>query len=294
MKYYALLLFLFAGSTFGIFSQSFAPLGAEWHYNKGNGNVPPNSEYYHCKVTNDTVYAGHSARKIEIEHFRYAGDSVQLPPLFVFDRNDSVFYYNEQHQRYLLLYDFTANVGDTLLFYIPDTTATDSIFREVVDSISFISTGGKVLKKIHTSSLDYYSYYGGYTELVGSELLMLPQWSLIPFLFGPIRCYRDSSIFIQFSTQSCDHRLVTSLQENEFLDHRINIYPNPVSKHLEIKAKDVQLKKIELFDLQGKSLQEFSPESEQLDFGNIEDGIYLIRFTTANLEQLSKKVIVQQ
>lgn len=257
------------------------------------------SVYLHYKSVKDTLYQGENAKKIEIERFRYAGDSVQLDPMFVFDRNDSVFYYNDLYQRYILLYDFTASMGDTLFFNIPDTNWTynwpnDSVFRVIVDSVSFVTVSGKSLKKIHTSQLDFHSFFGGYTEFIGSEFLMLPQtMAFVPLYYGPLRCYEDSSIFIQFTTQNCDHRIVvTSLKENNPLFNQIKIHPNPIDQYANIQVDGVKITSIKLMDILGQLVKEFSPKLERLNFIDVEDGIYFIHITTEDRRQFSKKMIV--
>lgn len=283
---------LICGNTF---SQTFAPLGAEWHYN-GGGNFPAFSEYLHYKAVKDTLYKGENAKKIEIERFRYIGDSVQLDPLFVFERNDSVFYYNDQYQRYLLLYDFTASAGDTLFFTIPDTNHiqnNDTLFRVTVDSVKNILVGGKSLKKIYTSPLDNYSFHGGYTEYIGSELLMLPQtiW-LILIHDGPIRCYEDSAIFINFLSINCKYRIITSLEENNQLSEDIEIHPNPVKEHVTIDAHGYEIAGIELLNVNGQLVKKLSPSKDKFDFSDVPNGIYFIQSTTKDQKKFSQKLIV--
>ena len=286
-------------TTLSTFSQSFAPIGAEWHYNKDDGRSPARSQYYHYTVTKDTLYAGKNARKIEIEEFRYSGDSSFLAPMFVFSRNDSVFYYNHLYQRYLLLYDFTAKAGDTLFFPLPDTSwithsLNDSLFRVMVDSVSFLTINNKTLKKFHSRPLDNYSFFGGYSEFIGSEFLMLPQYlTMLPEHDGPLRCYQDSAIYIKFSTEDCDHRLTVSSLEENVLSEQIQIHPNPASSFLKIKLNNVQLGKIELLDLQGKLVKEFPSDNLRLDLKDPENGTYFLQLTTRNHNRITKKVIVQ-
>jgi len=131
-----ILLILIVFSCASCFGQTFGSQNAKWHYSSSaDGLAPFASEYFLYEVAKDTTYQNVLAKKIEITHYRYAGDTLNRDPLYVYEKNDSVFYYNDQQQKYLLLYDFTASVGDTLLFPTPDTNSIDSIFRIVIDSI---------------------------------------------------------------------------------------------------------------------------------------------------------------
>jgi hypothetical protein len=296
-------------SAFQLNAQSLIDSNAVWHYSGPNGGtVPPNSEYYRYWVEKDTIYQGQQAKKIERMHFRYAGDSVSWKPLYLFDRNDSVFYYNDHYQRYILLYDFTANVGDTLRFYVPDTAAVqalnlpDSTFRIVVDSIRMQAHGNLMLRGVYSTQLDGMGYNKrssssklSYVEKVGSLDQMLPQYEVaIPEHDGPLRCYEDSSIYIKYTNLSdCDYRIISSLEENTTMSSLFTISPNPVSDFAQLEVANVSIQSIELLDIKGRLVKEFHLNDRRLDFQSVSNGVYFLKVLTLDNESMSKKLIIQ-
>lgn len=301
------IIFLFA---FQLNAQSLIEDSAVWYYSGPNGGaVPPNSEYYRYSVEKDTTYKGQQAKKIERMHFRYAGDSISWEPLYLFDRNDSVFYYNDHYQRYILLYDFTANVGDTLKFYVPDTTAVqtlnlpDSTFRIVVDSIRMQAQGSLMLRGVYSTQLDGMGYNKrssssklSYVEKVGSLDRMLPQYEIaIPEHDGPLRCYEDDSIYIKYTNLStCNYRIISSLEENKQMSSLFTVSPNPINDFAQLEIANVAIQSIELLDIKGRLVKEFHLNDKKLDFQNVSNGIYFLKVRTQDNEEMSKKLVVDR
>ena len=60
-----LLILIFAFLTTYSMGQTFAPIGAKWHYSaQAGGQAPQNSEYYLYESQLDTIVASHSCKKI--------------------------------------------------------------------------------------------------------------------------------------------------------------------------------------------------------------------------------------
>lgn len=303
----ALIIFLFA---FQLNGQTLIEDSAVWYYSGPNGGgAPANSEYYRYWVEKDTTYHGQQAKKIERMHFRYAGDSVSWKPLYLFDRNDSVFYYNEHYQRYILLYDFSANVGDTLRFYVPDTAFVntfnlpDSTFRLLVDSIGMEVHGTTQLRSFYTRQLDGIGYNRrgsssalSYVEKVGSLDRMLPQYeTAILSHDGPLRCYEDDSIYVKYTNLStCDYRIISSLEENKMMSSLFTVSPNPINDFAQLEIANVVVKSIELLDIKGRLVKEFHLDDKKLDFQNVSNGVYFLKVRTQDNEEMSKKLVVDR
>ncbi len=133
-----LLILIFVLSVTHTFSQTFAPIGATWHY-RYDVNDPRGNGHHLYKSTKDTVYKQQLCKKIERTTFFSRTDSAFQSPLFVYQKNDTVFYYNDSVLRFLPLYFYNVNIGDTISFrnpydyYFP--IATDTTSQERVDSI---------------------------------------------------------------------------------------------------------------------------------------------------------------
>ena len=69
----------------------------------------------------------------------------------------------------------------------------------------------------------------------------------------------------------------------------LQIYPNPVSSYIEIRANK-EMGIIKLFDLSGKNLQNFACKSQRtkIDVSNLSKGIYIVQ-----VDGISKKIIKQ-
>lgn len=77
------------------------------------------------------------------------------------------------------------------------------------------------------------------------------------------------------------------------MDEKIELYPNPVKDFLNIQAED-QITEIRLFDLNGKYLDVFKPQStlSQIDFGDYPRGEYFLLINMGD-QLVSKKVVLQ-
>lgn len=81
----------------------------------------------------------------------------------------------------------------------------------------------------------------------------------------------DSHVTYSFS-ENCSLGIKTSLQES------IQIFPNPVHDFLNIQSPDIQLKKIEVYNLQGQQVKSVSKNLEQVDMQFLSSGIYFVKF----------------
>jgi len=93
-------------------------------------------------------------------------------------------------------------------------------------------------------------------------------------------------IYFDFNLPIITNTVVTTvvdeLSTTGFLVDPIKLYPNPVQDKLHIDLPPgLQLNSIELFDIQGKRIKAFSTQNE-LDFSQIQKGIYLLKIETDN------------
>lgn len=92
-----------------------------------------------------------------------------------------------------------------------------------------------------------------------------------------------------FSFQLTSYRnLVAHFEEILSVDKnsetQISIYPNPFSEKININASGILLNKIEIFDLRGRAIDVFEPDSEtfQISAEAFSTGQYILRITTEN------------
>jgi len=242
MKTLVIFLILFFSFTLTLFSQNFGLVGTEWYYSeRAGGGCLGNCEYVHFKSVLDTVIQGKTTHKITRTYYKYGGDTAYLSPFYVYSQSDTTFRYSFSKSRFLSLFIFNGNQGDTLTLDYPPAyldiqlPINDTTYRLVIDSVINTSIDGIPLKKYKVTCLDVYQWYGrSFMDRIGGVGWLYPSAFIIPEAGGPIRCYRDSQIDTSFQSIACDFVLPTSISEN-LNSFRIKFYPNPSSNNLIIE-----------------------------------------------------------
>lgn len=291
MKAKLWILTLIVGQYFSLLSgQDFAPIGAEWFYTSmAGGMAPTNAEYYHFTCVKDTIINEHSLRKIDVTYYRYRGDSLILIPYYFLQTQDTVSLYNPDLDKHYILYIFNAKQGDTLTFDIPyeNFYTEDTTYRAVLDTVIIETYDNSQLKKYVLDQIDEFGWFCGfYLEKIGGYEWFLPLGkTIIPEADGPIRCYHDKEVDINFVGYDCDYRLINSV--NNFFNNNFKIFPNPTNGYIQIDS-DFAIDYIEIIDYSGKKL--FGTNKSSIDIKGLDKGIYLF-IISSNNEQIIKKVI---
>ena len=275
---------------YSLSGQDFAPIGAEWYYTSmAGGMAPTNSEYYHFECVKDTIINEYSLKKIDVTYYRYHGDSVILTPYYFSQIQDTISLYNPNLNKFYTLFIFNAKQGDTLTFDIPyeNFYLEDTIYRAVLDTVVMETYDNTQLKKYVLNQIDDFGWFCGfYLEKIGGFEWILPLGkAIIPETDGPIRCYHDNEVDINFVGYDCDSRIINSLNNPYF--NNLKIYPNPTTGFVQIKS-DIKIDHIEVINNSGKKILE-SIKSE-INISNLDRGIYLFKIFVNN-RQIIKKVI---
>src|SRR5690606_3744893 len=132
-----LLLLFFLTQTNSSYAQGdFAPIGATWYYSWAS-NEMQDVGYFIYESAGDTTSQGQVCRNIKGTLYSKANtpsaevDTSDYPGLCVYSNPDTVFYYDVDLNRFLPLYIFNVNVGDTVKYRVPGYIAgvvQDSIF----------------------------------------------------------------------------------------------------------------------------------------------------------------------
>ena len=80
--------------------------------------------------------------------------------------------------------------------------------------------------------------------------------------------------------------------DNDSLEKKIKVYPNPVKNLIKIEYNDIVLKKIELFDTSGKLIKVYKSNFNKLKLCNTSKGNYILKIETEN-GILSKKILIE-
>ena len=270
--YTMLTLLLFAGEM-TLRAQEYVPIiqeGNEWNTLTVITDYWPNYTYINevdwC--SGDTI----------IEDVRYTiimrtinEDSPRLFSLLR-EENGKVWYrglYNE-YQTDILLYDFTAQVGDTILDSEPYLFG----YYFVVDSISIEHLGG-VDRKKYWFGLEY-DYAGEpyaletWIEGIGSDWGLLTSGSHIYCgSYSRALCFHQNGELVWYNPEygACT---VTGVEE---IMEPISIYPNPAKDMLHINGVDNEM--VSVYDDSGRLVMQ-EIYNGQLDINNLESGLYAI------------------
>ena len=259
------------------------------------------------EYTNDTIIQGHKCQSIKGTKYRHAGPSgsiIHYGDTYTYTSKDSVFYYNGD--RFFLLYDFGAQIGDTWIVAIDNSieVCRDTAIVQVVDT-GTILINGNVYRTItlETISESLFALNGLCVERFGlrptansdTNFGFLPGIRHCeggPFLEPDglvFRCYEDSSFPTYNPTnKDCDTLTTTS----ELMVENFRIYPNPSNGTLTIDSPSNKVNHVEIIDLYGRVIAN-QPYSDEVDVSKLHNGIYLIKMKFDNKKEIIKTFIKQ-
>ena len=275
-----------------IFAQNFGAVGTTWYYGGNIGAPPINSGYVKVESVKDTMVDGFLSQILLSEDYNYLGAYTNTYRDIIRSSNDSVFFYSPVRNEFVLIYKFDLSVGDTFEL---DNPYFDFIpkYRLVVDSITTVSYNGENFRKFHSHDLDSLNLSGRevYTEKFGREDWLFPFLGVsIPEHYGPIRCFSNQDISINFQSYPCDFSPMNAIDDLR-TEKAATIFPNPVVEKLYIKT-DFPTEKFVLYNSQGAVLLE--TKEMEVDCSDFPSGLYvgLVYFKEGRVERVS--VLVQK
>ena len=184
----------------------------------------------------------------------------------------------------ILLYDFTANVGDSLVCGYGDYF--------VLDSISIEQIGGVDRKKFWFG-LEY-DFTGEpyametWIEGIGSDLGLLYCGSYY-FCGGYYRalCFHQDGELI-WQNPEYDACVITSVEEIN--DKVISVYPNPAMETVTIDG--VEASEVQIYNALGQLVKTVR-NSNEVSLGGLPQGVYMVRITDAENKVFTAKVAVR-
>lgn len=231
------------------FGQEFAPLNAEWHFQKWSINDDYIVDYYSTKAEYDTVLNGNYATVLT---YRFNGTIIPDAQIIIMEAGGKVYFYEDSS--FKLLYDFTLSVGDTLTFSVPQNfhyydiscgpypdTSLLNLAQVTIDSIIPTIFDNQVLDVFHTTPIytnspQYFSWeLGSIKERIGSfnGLFGFSTTQCLGGDFGHFRCYSDSVLTYYLSVEDCDY--TTGINSIAY-KLPVSIYPNPVTNAITIET----------------------------------------------------------
>ena len=224
-------------------AQSLLTDGFEWKYKHGYA-FTPYFDFNKCSIVGDTIIEQQNCKIYQ----RSKLTCDKRPEYeYMYERDNQIFYYNGVRERFELLYDFTAQVGDTLkIRYWENFQIADSFFYIRIDSVAEFIYDTLMLKKYFVTYdksddeiIEFWSNKGEYIQGIGSleNFFYFAEDGRCDDSYNrSLRCI-DHPIFgeFKFEVDPCDSTNFNSTSDvNLNLD--FNIFPIPFEDHLTIKS----------------------------------------------------------
>ncbi len=287
-------------------AQIWAPAGAKWYYTFSNFWI---SGYISIENTKDTLIYDNASgqfrncQKLDKIFYSYNHlngnlDTITIGSEYTWSNQDTVFIY--RHNQFYVLYDFSAQPGDTWI--IPETYN----FLDNCDSVgvvNVVAAGDTILNSevlryivVEPEEQSHWVLFGKIIEKIGPLWYMLPEQACILDYMegGPLRCYQDSGFqYISGIAPYCDY--IVGIKEPD--NNSFMIYPNPARYHVkfEVQSSGFGGSVLHLFDVFGRqvAVQEITSEQSILDVSGLPEGVYFYRLAMGEVVY-SGKIVIQR
>ncbi|MGB1203994.1 MAG: T9SS type A sorting domain-containing protein [Chitinophagales bacterium] len=282
--------------------QEFAPIGAKWQFEQyGCFGNPAYYGFLNIEVMKDTFLLNKNARVLSVAYINDCSENMSNQEIILASEGDKVYHY--LNESYYVLYDFSAQVGDTIWHQPTAFQHTDPIYQQfdvtidrfcsIVDSISTITIDGQILRQQHIRACDsgenFYGLGGKVIEKIGflKGLLGTPSYEvfLLGISYPYLRCYEDNTIF--YEHHYCKSVGIVDVEEQS----EISIYPNPTTDFLHIETLNLGIQPLVFYNVEGKIVfsQEITSSKTKINVTHLPKGIYYIYFPST---ETSRKITI--
>lgn len=292
MKIQILIIFLIVGISFPSKSQAPWPeTGTKWWYFGGDPLYGPRQMI--LEAVGEEVFEGRLSQKINRTDVDYVGNAVLNGEYYAYIQNDSVFVFNDVWEEYLLVFDYTAEVGDTIIFKnAVNNSGPDSlVFAHVVriDSTKFCED----VFKAKTWSLEHKLGFASYQEVFMQRSFIHPfdisTWYAIDDGDKFLRCFENGTFDFDCSDieeESC-YGKPSTVEEQQGLIRHVSLFPNPAINRIWLDIPG-NLNKLDyvITDAIGKEVATGQIDSlhQVIEIGFLRAGLYILHFPGAKIQ----------
>jgi len=241
-------------------------------------------EYFRYYVNGDTTFEGQKFFKLYEEedgrNEKYMGAFREVEGKVYYIGND---YWEFNTDSVVLLYDFTAEIGDTV--------ETGSWQEYIITDVDSVMVNGQLRKRLLTNWGHYW------IEGIGSLAGFFYPISEIPITYWRvwISCYYIGDDMVYHNPEF--HDCYTLVGTVDFpVSDEIIIAPNPVIQGEYIKVKNIDnYACVYLFDLSGRKIkieEKVVNGSIEISTANLSKGLYILQIENPSL-RISRKVIIE-
>ena len=289
------LLFLAVGTMIAQQTVEFAPVGAEWYYERiyRNGWDLNGITYDRFRSLRTTEINGWECKEIELyRHLDCHGvPDPSYEIRYVTQEGDRV-YEVEDGERYLL-YDFGKEPGES--WYAPKYQTTITVLR--IDTITM--NDNTVRRVLITEPSNHWEFFN-IMEGIGMSRSLFPfEFGLqgAPCEAGPIRCYSENGLPLLSSQVACEYE---ELSIGEQKDAVVLVIPSPITGSATVEytlpggCRQAVLELTSILGVKVKTVTlEGNTGTATLDLGNQPSGLYMIAVTDQNGRRCVRKVVKQ-
>ena len=274
---------LFSLNAAGQTGQWFEP-ESTWTYNFGIATGP---EHYSSRyiLEGPLEIDGQEAYKMVLAEgsmFHFCSAPLD-PPFYFYEENDSIYYTTEQDGPFYLLFDFSAEVGDSWNVEFTSAEGSGYITYTVLQK-EIENTGGEDLIKL--------TLEGTAPESTGivveNPVVVYETMGATSYFFAPLghfatidcattavlQCFESPSFsYLNPSFENCE--LATGIASVK--KQSLTVFPNPVVNKLEISS-DALIRSVRIVDLRGRLGLEKAVEAHlvKMDVSSLPAGIYFL------------------
>ena len=280
-----------------ITSQEWAPSNAEWYYTY---NTDMAVGYVKIKVVGDSTIQDKSCKILRQLEYGWIApgyyDTNNLGDVYTYEEDGIIYVWAES--QFYVLYDFTAEVGETWKVINPIDSDTSGVV--IVDSISYENVNGQLLKCLFISN---FSGCIGFNNTKIIENIGAVNSNMFPFYVdclahglygGPFRCYFENSNLI-YSTEivsSCDYILSNPRISTI---NQIELYPNPFSEQIYLDNNSDSEIKVSVYSLTGSIIKNrfvARNSSIMIDMKGFSNNLFIVKLETNR--QIKTQLIIRE
>ena len=286
-----LLLLLMAAGAAKAQSHEFAPVGAEWYYERfyREGFDLTGITYDRFRSLRTVEINGWECKEIELfQNLDCSGEVNPHVEYHYIHQDGNQVYEVENGERYLL-YDFGKEEGEW--WYAPKYN--DTIYVYGVDSIPM--QDGNYRKKLRLCpNNNSHLYFGNLIEGIGLDLSVFPFELLVgsPCVHGSIRCYSEHEAFLIVSEmEECDYEILAVDEYDESPKMSINtLVENTL--HIVFLIMTENVKQINIIDSMGRIIHMTKTMDNMLDIdlSGMPSGVYFVQ-TIISSQMINKKIV---
>lgn len=296
-------------------SQPWVEENAIWKYRFQDQSLGGQWGLIKVYKTGNAIYGGHLCDELITKKYTYTTsepweilDSIIVDTNYTYlsDSGDSVLYY--QNGVFRVLYDFSANVGDSLLIHVtsePGNFNCDDSSYAFITSNSIINISGndyRIQTVGKSSSWNDKYTLGSYPIGLGygiNERFGAVQYDIDGYLF-PVHetnCFPENLLFrfLCFSDNNLTYDVDCDYFETLGIDNvfqtNVSVYPNPTQENLQIKGVD-ENSTIYITDVYGQIVQTINKhELPILNISHLQKGVYWLLISDSSLKLTNLKIV---